>query len=168
MGHRRHRARTAAAIGLVVALCAGGAGAAYAENATCEIPVIHALPGPSEGHGGQIDPQIGVLKPYLSKAPFTAWHEFKLLDRKTVQIPENGSTLFTLPNNRQATLTFLGHTAGPGEHRLRLQLVIDHAEKKHRVLDTTFVLDEGGVVLHVGQNYQGGVLVLAVTCKTQN
>ena len=36
------------------------------------------------------------------------------------------------------------------------------------MLDTTFVLDEGGVVLLVGQKHQGGVLIIGVSCKTQN
>jgi hypothetical protein len=151
-------------LGFAVALLAGGA--AFAENASCDVPVIHALPGGAAN--AQIDAAIGTLKPYLTRPPFTAWHQFKLLDRKNVQVAQGGSQSFILPNNRKATLSFLGHTQGPGEHRLRLRLTIDHSEKHHRVLDTTFVLDEGGVVLHVGQQHQGGVLILAVSCKTSD
>jgi hypothetical protein len=167
MRRRRNRAGLAAVLGVaMLGLCGG---VASADTASCEIPIIHALPGvSSEPHTATIDPQIGMLRPYLSKPPFTSWHEFKLLERKTVQVEENASAPFILPNNRQATLTFLGHTSGPGEHRMRLRLIIDHTEKKHRVLDTTFTLDEGGVVLHVGQHYEGGVLVFGVSCKTHN
>jgi hypothetical protein len=45
-------------------------------------------------------------------------------------------------------------------------MTIDDPKKHSRMLDTTFKLDEGGVVLHVGQHYQGGVLILGVSCKT--
>lgn len=156
--------RALGALGLAVAMLAGGA--AFADSASCDIPVIHALPGGAANP--QLDPAIGTLRPYLTRPPFTAWHEFKLLDRKTLQVAQGGSQSFTLPNKRQATLAFLGHVPGQGEHRLRLRLTIDHTERKHRALDTTFVLDEGGVVLHVGQQHQGGVLILAVSCKTRD
>lgn len=157
--------RGAAAVVLGAVMLVAGGGAARAQSATCDVPIIHALPG---GGVTQIDPKIDVLKPYLSKAPFTAWHDFRLIDRKTLTLTENAPSQWSLPNDRQATLTFLGHTGGSGEHRMRLRLVIDHLEKHHRVLDTTFVLDEGGVVLHVGQRHDSGVLILGVSCKTQN
>lgn len=156
--------RTLAALGCVAALFAGRM--ARAEDASCDVPVIHAVPGAAANTS--IDPRIGSLRSYLTRPPFTAWHQFKLLDRKKLQVTQGGSQSFVLPNQRQATLSFLGHTQGPGEHRLRLRLRINHPEGKHRVLDTTFVLDEGGVVLHVGQQHQGGVLILAVSCKTKD
>ncbi len=156
--------RGAAAVVLGAALLLVG-GAARADTATCDIPIIHAMSGTG---ATQIDPKIDLLKPYLSRAPFTAWHDFRLLDRKMLTLQENVPTQFTMPNSRPATITFLGHTGGPGEHRMRLRLWIDHPEKHHRVLDTTFVLDEGGVVLHVGQRHDNGVLILGVSCKTQN
>ncbi|MCU1277354.1 MAG: hypothetical protein JWM53_900 [bacterium] len=158
------RSATAAVV-LGAAILLGGGGAARADSASCDVPIIHAMAGAGTT---QIDPKIDVLRPYLSKAPFTAWHDFRLLDRKTLTIAENGEASFMMPNNRPATLSFLGHTGGPGEHRMRLRLVIEHPEKHHRVLDTTFVLDEGGVVLHVGQRHDSGVLILGVSCKTQN
>ncbi len=156
------RGAAAAVLGATM-LLAGGA--ARAETASCDVRVIHALPG---GGATQIDPKIDQLRTYLSKPPFTAWHDFRLLDRKMLTMVENGSAELMMPNQRPATLTFLGHTAGPGDHRMRLRLVIDHPEKHHRVLDTTFTLDEGGVVLHVGQRHDNGVLILGVSCKTRD
>lgn len=151
-------------LGFAVALLAGGV--ARADQASCEVPIIHALPGGSAK--AEIDPQIGALRTYLTRPPFTAWHQFKLLDRKTLSIPEGGSQSFMMPNGRQSTLTFVGHTGGPGEHRMRLKLEIEHAEKKHKDLATTFVLDEGGVVLHAGEQHEGGILILGISCKTQH
>jgi len=160
-------ARVWSAMTVGAALLATG-GLARAETATCEVPVIQASPG---GGATQIDPKIDKLKPYLTRDPFTSWHDFRLVDRKEAQLTENGSTQFALPNNRSATLTFLGHTAGPGEHRMRLKLVIDNPAKQHRSLDTTFVLDEGGVVLQVGQKRSAGdnsIIILGVSCKTSH
>ena len=152
-----------------VALCAMllAGGAARAQSATCDVPVIQASHGHEQG-SPTIDSQINRLKPYLEKAPFTAWHEFKLLDRKDLTVQEKATSSFTLPNGREASLTFLGHTSGPGDHRMRLKLVVEDKGKAEKMLDTTFVLDEGGVVLLVGQKHQGGVLILGVSCKTQN
>jgi hypothetical protein len=144
----------------------GRSSPARAEVATCEIPVIQALHNGDDGKAPSIDPDIRRLKPYLLRAPFTAWREFKLIDRKELTIPLTGSGDFDLPNGRKAQLSFLEHMLGPGDHRMRLHLTIDEHGKK--VLDTTFVLDEGGVVLHAGQRYQGGILVLGVTCKTHD
>ena len=160
---RLARGAAAVAFGAVMLLAAGGARAS--ETATCDVPIVHALPG---GGAAQIDPRIDSLKTYLTKPPFTAWHDFKLLNRESLTLQEGGSATFMLPNNRPATLTFVGHSVGPNEHRIRLRLVIEHPEKQHRVLDTTFVLDEGGVVLTVGHRHDNGVLILGVSCKTQN
>jgi hypothetical protein len=151
-----------------ITIAAGGSARA-AETANCEVPIIHAVHD-GDGRAPEIDGRIQRLKPYLEKAPFTAWHEFKLLERKELQLPLHDAARFQLPNGREASLTFLAHSSGPGDdqHRMRLKLTIEDKAKGHKVLDTTFVLDEGGVVLQVGQHYQGGVLVLGVSCKTQN
>ena len=156
----------AASLGLVAGLSVGGI--ARAQSAQCDVPVIHALHNGDDGKAPVIDPQINRLKSYLEKAPFTAWREFKLLDRKELTIPEKGSSSFALPNGREAILSFVEHSAGPGDHRMRLKLVIDDKNKKGKMLDTTFVLDEGGVVLQVGQKYEGGLLIIGVSCKTHD
>lgn len=154
----------AVALGAVAAMLGGGV--ARADTAQCEIPIIHALPGGSAKT--ELDPQINLLRPYLTRPPFTAWHQFKQLDRKVLTIEENGSQTFVMPNGRSATLTFLGHTPEAPHHRMRLKLDIEHRQKNHRDLATTFTLDEGGVVLHVGQQHEGGVLILGITCKTHD
>lgn len=154
---------------VLVAAVTGTAGHARAQmTATCEVPIIQAQHNGDDGHAPTIDPKIERLKPYLQRAPFTAWRDFKLLDRKELRVAEKSSSSFVLPNGREATLTFLDHTEGPGDHRLRLQMKIDDKAKATKMLDTTFVLDEGGVVLLVGQKHEGGILVLGVTCKTHD
>ena len=140
---------------------------AYAENAICEVPIVQALHNGDDGQEPVIDPHINKLRPYFLRQPFTAWREFKLVSRKELDIPLHGSQSFTLPNGRGATLTFQQHSDSPGEdHRLTLRLTIDDPNKKSRMIDTTYIVDEGGVVLHVGQRYQGGVLIVGISCKT--
>ena len=156
------------AFAVALALSAWGGGVARAESASCEIPIVHALHNGDDGKEPEIDAQINRLRPYLLKAPFTAWREFKLLERRELEVPEHGTQSFALPNGRQESLTFIGHTAGPGDHRLRLKLMIEDNSKKSKMVDTTFVLDEGGFVLQVGQRYEGGILILAVSCKTHD
>ena len=156
----------AASLAMAAGLSAGGV--ARAESAQCDVPVIQALHNGDDGKAPTIDPEIKRLKPYLERAPFTAWREFKLIDRKDLTIAERSSTSFALPNGREATLTFVEHLSGPGDHRMRLKLVIDDKSKKGRMLDTTFVLDEGGVAMQVGQKYQGGLLILGISCKTHD
>ena len=145
------------------------AGSAQAQpTASCDVPIIHAQHNGDDGRAPTIDDRIQRLKPYLQKAPFTAWRDFKLLDRKELRVGEKSSQSFTLPNGREATLTFLDHTEGPGDHRLRLQMKIEDKQKATKMVDTTFVLDEGGVVLLVGQKHDNGVLVLGVSCRTHD
>lgn len=156
----------ATSLALAAGLLAGGI--ARADSAVCDVPVIHALHNGDDGKAPTIDPQINRLKPYLERAPFTAWRDFKLLDRKDLTIAEHSSASFMLPNGREATLTFVQHVAGPGDHRMRLKLVLDDKNKKSKMLDTTFVLDEGGVAMQVGQKYEGGLLILGISCKTHD
>jgi hypothetical protein len=151
---------------LAMATMLSGGLATAQEKAVCEVPIVQALHNGDDGREPTIDPKIDRLRPYLLRAPFIAWRDFKLIERKDLEVPLHGAQSFTLPNGRDATLAFQEHSSGPGDHRLTLRLSIDDPKKKSRMLDTTFVLDEGGVVLHVGQHYQGGILILGVSCKT--
>jgi hypothetical protein len=112
-----------------------------------------------------MDPNIKRLRPYLERAPFTAWKSFRLLGEKDLPIAEHASASFELPNGKQASLTYVGHfVAADGDHRMRLQLGITDGAKK--MLHTTFVLDEGGVVMQAGQRLGNGLLILGVSCQT--
>jgi hypothetical protein len=140
------------------------AGAAFAEeyHAKCFVRMIQAS---HDGHG--VDPKITRLRPYLEKPPFTAWKHFQLIDEKDMTVAPNTTDRFTLPNGKQASLTYVDHVLSPeGKHRLRLRLEIEDAAKK--VLNTTFVLDEGGVVLQAGQKHGGGLLILGFSCDIPN
>src|SRR5262249_53114556 len=128
--------------------------------ADCVLRVIHAL---KEGDG--IDPRITKLRPYLEKEQFRAWKKFILLDEKTATLQPKGAATFDLPNGRKAHLTYVEHLPDEKSHRMRLHLTINDAAKK--VLSTTFVLDEDGVVLQAGQPHRGGVLILGISCASE-
>jgi hypothetical protein len=170
MRHRQLALRWAAGMLVVAGMAAAEGRAQAVETARCEVPIIHAVRG-DQAKPQQFDPAITRFKTFFEKEPFTAWREFKLIDRKELQFNGTGESKFMLPNGREATLSFVEHIRGmdASDHRMRLRLQIEskNKDKGHRMLDTTFVLEEGGVVLQGGQHYQGGVLVLAISCKTQ-
>ncbi len=149
------------ALGIALGLVARPARAGE-PHAICYVRMIQAS---HEGSG--IDPKITRLRPYLEKAPFTAWKKFTLLDEKDMTVAPSTTDRFTLPNGKQASLTYVDHVFTPeGKHRLRLRLEISDGEKK--ILNTTFVLDEGGVVLQAGQKHGNGTLILGFSCDIPN
>ena len=163
-----HKLRWASGLLALASVAAVDARAQAVETARCEVPIIHAVRG-DQSKPQHIDSGISRLRGYFEKEPFIAWREFKLLEKKELQFNGAGESKFMLPNGREATLSFVEHIRGvdQSDHRMRLRLQIEAKNKKGRMLDTTFVLEEGGVVLQGGQHYQGGVLVLAISCTTQ-
>jgi hypothetical protein len=136
--------------------------------AVCTVRVVkalHSAEAPAGAHNPAplIDPRLEPLKPYLEKAPFTSWHEFKLLEEKPLHLQPHGTARFMLPNGRQVTLTYVDHLLREdNKHRLRLQLGIHKGDRQ--VLNTTFVVDEGGVVVQAGQQFQKCLLILGISC----
>ena len=61
-------------------------------------------------------------------------------------------------------LRFVEQRRTMNQHRLRLRLEIEDGAKK--LLNTVFVLDEGGMVLSAGQRHLSGLLVLGLRCET--
>ena len=152
---------------LAVAAVASLGGAALADelHASCSVRVIKAS---QDGEG--IDPRITRMREYLQKPPLNAWKKFTLLDEKDVVVAPKATNRFDLPNGRHASLSYVDHVLTPqGKHRLRLHLEIaDSANSVKKLLNTTFVLDEGGVVLSAGQKYQNGLLILGFSCDIPN
>jgi hypothetical protein len=150
-------------LSLLVFFSFSAAAARAGESASCEVPIIQAF-----DHGEGIDPQIVRLRPYLQKPPFTAWKSFKLLASHKMTLSPKESTAFDLPGGRRATLTFVEHdlSATHGHHHMRLNLLVKEGERT--VLDTSLALEEGGVVLHASNRHQGGLIIIGVSCKTQD
>jgi hypothetical protein len=145
---------------LLSALLWGVPARAEPPNATCEIRVVHALPG-----GKDIDARLARFRSHLERPPFTAWGTFKLLDEKDVVLALGKPAKMSLPTGKTATLTYVEHQQrADGPHRLEMRLQIEG----DRRIDTSFVLDAGGVVLQAGQKYKDGVLALGFSCDVHH
>ena len=154
----------AAGLAVLSPLLAAGLAHAEEQGARCTVRIIHALDAGAAKGEPKIDPKIVRLRPYFSRPPFTAWHEFKMLEEKSLELAPKAPQTFSLPNGKQATLTYLEHLPAPGgKHRVRLQLQIGDPQKP--TLNTVVVIDEGGVMLQAGQHYEGGLLVLGTSCE---
>jgi len=129
-------------------------------NAKCKVHIIHALHDEAKS---QNDPRLDKLRPYLQTA-FAGYKHFQLLELKDLELHPNTTGKLTLPNGKTASLTYVEHLMRNGKHRVRMKLEIESGPTK--LLDTTFTLDEGGVVLNAGQRHGAGMLVLGVSCET--
>jgi hypothetical protein len=131
--------------------------------ARCSVRIVHAL-HELDATAPAIDPRLTRLRPYLDKPPFTAWKQFKLLDDKQLPLPPRQTDRFDLPNGKVGSLTYVDHLLTDDKrHRLRLRLQIHDGART--LVNTVFVLDEGGVVVQAGQHFQKGLLILGVSCE---
>lgn len=139
---------------------AGPTTLAHADEIPCTVWVVEG----SAAQGG-VDPRLVRLRRYLEKPMFGEFHKFALVEEKHITLGKDGTDTFDLPNGRQGTLTLLGEEQTPKKKRLRLKLTIVEPTNKH--LDTTFVIDNGGIVLHAGEKHSTGKLILGVSCGTK-
>ena len=130
--------------------------------AKCKVHVIHALHDDAKAPP---DTRLDKLRPYLSTA-FASYKHFQLLELKELELKPNSTGKLALPNGKTASLTYVEHLMHNGKHRVRMRLEIEASDAQSKLLNTTFTLDEGGVVLNAGQRHGAGMLVLGVSCET--
>jgi hypothetical protein len=148
---------------VVTGLVAGTMSRARADEADCSVQVVHATKGADANAATVIDDSLERMKHLVVRLP---WNQYHLLDTKKLVIKEKTSQTFALPNGKQVELGYLMHMPRAEKHRIRLELKVTDGPRS--ILDTTFVLDEGGMVLQAGTHYQGGRLILAITCSTKD
>lgn len=129
-------------------------------KASCNVDIIHAR---TDGDG-TMDGQLAGLAEDLKKPPFTSWKTFKLLDKSTASLAEGGSAPFNTPTGGRGTLTYTAHGSRDGKHVIKLALEVPGNKSSTR---SNVTLDEGGHVLVAGIKHQGGILIYAVSCKTE-
>ena len=144
--------------GLAIAFCAPRSAQAANDSAMCTVRIIHA-----KHEGGAVDPKLEPLKAQLTHPPLSAWKSFHLLRSDDLQLRALSSAPFAVPGDHQGSLEFLGTVEGNGKQRLRLRLQI--MDGGARLLNTVFVIDNGGTVLQAGIKHEQGLLVLGFTCK---
>lgn len=168
------------AVLIVASLTAGAAlllgGVAHADDPStrCTVRVVKAFEHGQGSVGAEtaapspdvhVDPKIDKLRPYFSHPPFTAWHEFVLIDERTLDLKLNAPQRFSLPNGKPVSLTFVEHLPDqPGHpHRVRVQLQL--GDPAHPSLNTVFAVDEGAVVLQAGQRHKKCLLIVGTSCE---
>ncbi len=145
-----------------VALVVAASARAEAPNADCSIRVVHAR---STGEG--MDPRITRLRALLQKPPFTEWKRFDLLSQQELTLKLGTPMTTALPNGKRASLTYVHHDKSEhGPHRLELRIQIGEGAKQ--LLDTSLVIDAGGVAIQAGQKHQDGMLILGFTCDVHH
>jgi hypothetical protein len=132
-----------------------GAAAAKVVNADVMIMLATQVDG-----GSFIDPLIGKM-PQLSKPPFSAYNNYKLLDKKVLPVEVGKSATYKLVNGRDLLVTYIEQTP---DRRHHVSAAINQpgggpgtrVEVKAAANEAFFL---------AGQPYKGGSLVLAITMR---
>jgi len=159
---RAPRRRSGALFLALASFCLFITGSRFAQaandQASCTVRVIHA-----KNEGGSLDPKLEPLKAQLTRPPLSAWKSFGLLRSDELALRAQNASTFAVPGDHQGSLEFLGTVEGNGKQRLRLRLQILDGTAK--LLNTVFVIDNGGTVLQAGIKHEQGLLVMGFTCK---
>lgn len=155
------RTRISCLFAVLVAVLAPARSQAKSDAASCMVRIIHAKH--ESGATGTIDPRLEPLKAQLTRPPLSAWQSFSLLQNDELALRALTPSSFMVPGDHQGSLEFLGTVEGSGRQRLRLRLQILDGSAK--LLNTVFVIDNGGTVLQAGIKHNQGLLVLGLTCK---
>ena len=130
-------------------------------EALCTLRVIHALPEP-----GGLDPRLAPMAARLQRPPFLFWKTFRLLSEQERALRPSSTVEYQLPDGRKATLLYAEHALSPrGRHVVRGSFHLEGGRTNAR---TMFSLDEGGSFLVAGPRHQNGILIYAITCKTEH
>lgn len=125
--------------------------------ASCTLTVVHAL----AAEGG-IDPALGRLRKYLESAAFKAWKTFKLLSEKQESIREGQTVKYAAPNGT-VSVTYVGHKMRGDQHAVQASINIETAKFKTK---TTYTAGEDKPFLAAGESHNDGILIYALSCKT--
>ncbi len=132
------------------------------DTARCVLRLIHALP-----EAGPPDPRLAdIHRLHLSKPPFSVWRSFRLLADETRELRPRQQLEFSFPEGQKASLLYTEHLTDPsGKHRVRGTL---HVQGAHSGAGTGFSLDEGGLFMVAGQRLGKGILIYALSCRTED
>jgi hypothetical protein len=111
--------------------------------------------------GTYIDPLVGSL-PQLGKPPFSAYNNYRLLDRKTIPLEQGKSANYTLVNTRVLQVSYMEQMP---DGRFHVSAAINQPGGKSflKLLEVKAARNEPFFV--AGQAYKGGSLVLAITMR---
>lgn len=110
--------------------------------------------------GRSVDAAIGAI-PQLSKPPFNAYGQWKLVDRKTVNLERGKGTSIPVANGRTLQLTYSDITA---DKRFRVSAAMMR-EDGSSLQKVNVVAATQEPFFLAGQKYQGGTLFIGITVK---
>ena len=125
--------------------------------AACTLTVVHAL----AAEGG-IDPALARLRKYLESPAFKAWKTFKLLSEKEETVREGQTAKYSVPNGA-VSVTYSGHKVNGDKHTVQASINIETTKLKTK---TTYTAGEDKPFLAAGESHNNGILIYALSCKT--
>ncbi|MCS6914025.1 MAG: hypothetical protein NZ890_12385 [Myxococcota bacterium] len=128
-----------------------------AGSVQCTVRIIHA-----RSEDGEVDPRLAPLRPQLSRPPMSSWRSFRLLQQHELRVGSEAPSTFAVPGEHEGALQFQGKVEGS---KVRLRLRLEIRDGRARLLNTVFVIDDGGTMLHGGIRHGDGVLVTGITCR---
>lgn len=131
---------------------------AQAQEAQGELFVVLASP-----NAGAVDPSLA-REPALQQAPFNMFHSMRVLERRGMSLRSAQAFTTQLPNGRTLRVELLGTTP---DHRYRVRVSINRAGQTDYLQLLTVVAAPGDPFFVVGQNYQGGTLVIGLRIGAQ-
>lgn len=116
---------------------------------------------------GGIDKRLKLLAKQLAHPPFSAYTSLRLLEAKEMSIAQGGLAKAMLPTKKQLKLRFKEKLLVDGKVRLRMHLSITPPKAKEFLPGTLFTIADGGTLLVAGDSYQGGTLIVGITCRSK-
>jgi hypothetical protein len=116
---------------------------------------------------GGVDKRLKLLAKQFSKPPFSAYESLRLLEAKELTIAQAATQKTLLPTKKVLKLQFKEKLLVKGKVRLRMHLSITPPKAKAFLPGTLFTIADGGTLLVAGDSYQGGTLIVGITCKSK-
>lgn len=161
-GPRARAALSVAWLAGVSALAPPARGAGQ-DAVICDVRAIHG-----SGNAGAVDTGLALLRRQLSKPPFSAYKSFKLLGLSKLDLAQGKRKQLLLPTKKVLRLTFKERILGPKQEvRLRLHLSITPPRALGFLPGTLFTIADRGTLLVAGDRYDGGTLIVGITCRSK-
>lgn len=136
---------------------------AQADVVNCTIRSMHGLQAP-----GGIDKRLAFLRKELKRPPFSAYRTIRLLAARQLEVPQNATKEEKLPTGKILKLTFKEKLLERKDQlRLRLHLSITPPKQTKFLPGTLYTIADKGTLLVAGDSYQGGTLVVGITCQAK-
>jgi hypothetical protein len=92
----------------------------------------------------------------------------QLLEARNLELPQGAVRKTRLPNGKRLELTFKEKVLAKRDHvRLRVFCRLFDPKRKQLKVATGYNIADGGTIVLTDPGFKGGILVLAITCKSR-